>query len=149
MNGGGDRRGFGSPNPDALYRIRDRFERHEPPVERTELDSVAAPTTLSVRLSDGLQTPGRFEIRWSDRGYYGVHYREPDAGVECRFDRHPKHGTPEGHFHPPPDAPSDTVPPSCIEEGLPDLVALAVLAALCHAHERGDLSAIESVESPP
>lgn len=141
-------RRFGAPDVDALKRIRDRFQRHEPLVDDVAFDSATNPTTLHVRLTDGIRDPGRFDVRWSDRGYYSVHYREPDSGLECRFDRHPKPGAPEAHFHPPPDAAS-SVDPSCIEVALPDLVALAVIQAWRNAYEADDLGAINAVEDPP
>ena len=139
---------FGAPDVDALGRIRDRFERHEPLVDRTAFDSSINPTTLHVLLADGIEDAGRFDIRWSDRGYYSFHYREPAANLACRFDRHPKPETPEKHFHPPPDASADARH-SCIDVELPELVALAVCQAWRYAYDAGDLESINSIDDPP
>lgn len=140
--------GFGAPDVAALRRVRDRFHRHEPLVERAVIDSPANPRTVHVELSDGIEGNGRFDIRWSERGYYGFQYREPEVDLACRFDCHPKPGTPDAHFHPPPDA-SAAVEPSCIEVRLPELVALAVLEAWRYAYEQRTLEAINRIENPP
>jgi hypothetical protein len=116
-------------DPDALRRVREVFRRHEPLVDSTEIDSPARPRTLSAALSVGFDSPGRFDVRWSRRGYYSCHYQEPDDGLAVRFDRHPNPHAPETHFHPPPDAPTDRAEPPCIEVALPELVTLAVLEA--------------------
>lgn len=54
----------------------------------------------------------RLDIRWFQGGEYAVHYLElRDTDVwQCRWDRHPKPGEPEAHFHPPPDAASNVEP---------------------------------------
>lgn len=48
----------------------------------------------------------RLDIRWFEGGDYAIHYVEvdPDGMWQCRWDRHPKPGTPTEHFHPPPNA---------------------------------------------
>lgn len=140
---------FGAPDVDALRRVRRRFETHEPLVDRTAFDSTTNPTTLSVTLTDGIESSGRFDVRWSDRGFYGFHYHEPTAGLACRFDRHTKPGTPEKHFHPPPDAPSSGAEPSCIAVELPDLVTLAVIHAWRFAYDGGTLESINDLANPP
>lgn len=141
--------GFGQPDASALSRIRDQFERHEPFASEYSFDSSENPTTLSITFSDGFHGPGRFDIRWSRRGYYSFHYREPDADLDFRFDRHPNPHLPEKHFHPPPDAARADAEPSCIEVELPDLVALAVLKAWRHGSESEDVGIVNTIEDPP
>lgn len=79
-----------------------------------------SPRRLEVRL-DAEQYPApvttvRLDVRWYDDGSYTLHYLESREGDrwQCRCDRHPKPGTPDEHFHPPPDA-SGAVERSCIE----------------------------------
>ena len=136
-------------DPDSLRRIREVFRRHEPLVDSIEIDSPARPRTLSAALSVGFDSPGRFDVRWSRREYYSYHYQEPDDGLAVRFDRHPNPYSPETHFHPPPDAPTDRAEPSCIEVALPELMTLAVLEAWRHALDRGDVSLVNTLDDPP
>lgn len=86
-----------------LQQIRDIFLTEEPLVETTQFDSPVSPSELVIKLQTGLDAPGRFEITWWEQGAYRFHYTEPD-GLDFRFDRHPKDGAPESHFHPPPNA---------------------------------------------
>jgi hypothetical protein len=144
-----DHDGFGSIDPDALFRIREVFWRHEPLVETAEIDSPARPSVLSVTLAVGFDSPGRFDIRWSHREYYSFHYQESENGPAFRFDRHPNPHSPETHFHPPPDASTDGAEPSCIEVAIPDLVTLAVLEAWRHALDREDVSLVNALDDPP
>jgi hypothetical protein len=140
---------FGAIDPEALYRVREVFWRQEPLVESAEIDSPARPSTLSVTLDTGFESPGRFDIRWSQHEFYSLHYQEPNDGPAFRFDRHPNPHSPETHFHRPPDATTDAAEPSCIEVVLPDLVTLAVLEAWRYALDRDDMSLVNSVENPP
>ena len=86
-----------------LKQIRDLLVTEEPLVEAAEFDTPVSPSELLVEFETGLETAGRFEITWWEAGAYRFHYTEPD-GIDFRFDRHPKDGAPEAHFHPPPDA---------------------------------------------
>ncbi|MCH7660055.1 MAG: hypothetical protein IH933_05570 [Euryarchaeota archaeon] len=149
---------------------------YEPFASEYSFDSSENPTTLSITLSDGFHGPERFDIRWSRRGYYSFHYREPDADLDFRFDRHPNphndgcrpfpviadphrrspessdnrpYHSPEKHFHPPPDAARADAEPSCIEVELPDLVALAVVKAWRHGYESEDMGIVNTIENPP
>lgn len=140
--------GFGPVDLTALRRIRDVFDRHEPLVVDNELATIQ-PETLTITLSEGFTAPGRFDIRWSERGYYSFHYREHDGELEFRFDRHPNPHSPEKHFHPPPDASTENADSSCIEVELPELVALAVLQVWRGALDAGDVSMVNTVENPP
>lgn len=65
---------------------------------------------LEIRLDadqypTGVET-ARLDVRWFEGGEYTVHYLESrrEDRWQCRWDRHPKPGGPEAHFHPPPDA---------------------------------------------
>ena len=86
-----------------LQQIRDLLVTEEPLVVVAEFDTPVSPSELLVEFETGLETAGRFEITWWEAGAYRFHYTEPD-GVDFRFDRHPKDGAPQAHFHPPPDA---------------------------------------------
>lgn len=86
-----------------FQQIRTLLVDEEPLVESTTFDDPVNPTELIVELSAGLGSPGRMEITWWERGAYRYHYTESD-GIDFRFDRHPKDGAPDEHFHPPPDA---------------------------------------------
>jgi hypothetical protein len=69
-----------------------------------------SPRRLEFHLDDDQYPPSvveaRLDIRWFDGGDYTVQYLETggDYVWQCRWDRHPKPGTPTAHFHPPPDA---------------------------------------------
>ncbi|GAB6860246.1 hypothetical protein ACFR97_12260 [Haloplanus litoreus] len=109
-----------------LQQIRDLLLEEEPLVESTTFDYPMNPTELIVEFSAGLDSPGRMEITWWKRGAYRYHYTEP-AGVDFRFDNHPKEGTPNAHFHPPPDA--GTPEPSFLAGVTqPQIVTRAVIA---------------------
>jgi len=75
----------------------------EPLVDSAAIDDPVNPTELVVAFSSGLDTAGRMEITWWNRGAYRYHYTEPD-GIDFRFDNHPNTHAPDAHFHPPPDA---------------------------------------------
>jgi len=75
-----------------------------------------SPRHLELSLDDGqyppLVTEARLDIRWFVGGDYTFHYLETRTGDiwQCRWDRHPKPGEPNAHFHPPPDANPDVDP---------------------------------------
>ncbi|WP_133305156.1 hypothetical protein [Halonotius pteroides] len=75
----------------------------EPLVEAAEFDTPVSPSELLVKFETGLETAGRFEITWWEAGAYRFHYTEP-GGIDFRFDKHPKDGAPQVHYHSPPDA---------------------------------------------
>lgn len=87
----------------ALRQIRDLIGSEEPLADSVMFDDAANPTELIVTFTAGSDRPGRLEITWWQRGGYRFHYTESN-GVDLRFDRHPKSGAPDTHFHPPPDA---------------------------------------------
>jgi hypothetical protein len=139
--------GFGPIDTTALSHVRTLFEETEPLVDRTEFDDPIAPTVLRIHLTDGFESNGRFDLRWSEYDYYSVHYTEP--GLDFRFDRHRNPHSPEKHFHPPPDAPSDSAVRSCIEVERPELVSLAVIQCWRDALDAEDPSVLNDAEDPP
>lgn len=141
---------FGPIDAGALRDTRDLFVEMEPLVSTAALDDTMNPTCLSVEFSDGIgeATAARIDVRWSLHGNYVFHYSD-DAGVNFRFDCHPKPYAPERHFHPPPDAPSRPVEPSCITVSSVGLVTRAVLKQWRYAYDRGVFDGINDAENPP
>lgn len=137
---------FGPLDLGALRHVRSVLDDAEPLVESTGFDDPVDPRLLQVRLADGFEADGRFDVRFSDRGYYSLHYTEP--GLDARFDYHPNPHSPEKHFHPPPDA-ATPAEPSCIRVVRPELVALAVVECWRTALDRGDPLALNAAEDPP
>lgn len=142
MDGSGGSR-FGAPDLAALRTIRETVLRVEPLAE-VSFDDPLNPSRLVVALPTGVESPGRFEIRWSTTEYYGFHYEED--GLAFRFDRHPNPHAPEKHVHLPPDA--ETTERSCIEVARPELVAMAVLERWRAAVESGP-AVLNDGENPP
>ena len=141
---------FGAVDPGALREIRDVFVEMEPLVESTSLDDPLSPSELRVTLAEGIgdAAGARFDVQWSVRNYYSFHYTD-DAGVDARFDRHPKPEGSTSHFHVPPDADSDAIERSCITVTEPRLVARAVLKCWRRAHDRGTVDGLNDAASPP
>jgi hypothetical protein len=109
-----------------LQQIRDLLVNEEPLVETTAFDTPVNPTELIVAFSAGLDALGRMEITWWRHDAYRYHYTEPD-GVDFRFDKHPKEGAPDAHFHPPPDA-GDAEPSFLMGVSQPQVGTRAVIA---------------------
>lgn len=139
----------------SLVDIRGVFTRDEPLATAT-LDDPVNPGRLVVSFEDGIGAAdaGRFEVVWTTRDDYAVHYTDDER--DLRWDRHPHGGdyhraTGPAHFHPPADASSDPdrVADSCIEQTTPTLVARAVLALWRAAYERGSAADINSGSNPP
>ncbi|MFB6206153.1 MAG: hypothetical protein ABEJ05_06480 [Haloglomus sp.] len=148
---GDDRAGeFGPIYLPALQRIQTLWLNLEPLVETTAYDDPVSPTELHVELGDGLGTAdaARFDIQWSEREMYSVHYIDA-VDVNWRFDRHPNTHSPESHFHPPPDASTAAAEPSCIEVTEVSLVTRAVHAMWRAAYDQGDLSRLNGLSNPP
>lgn len=116
---------FGPTDVTRLRHLRTLLTETEPLVERATFDDSLDPRLLRVHLAMGFDGRGRFDVRWSERGYYSIHYTEPD--LDCRFDHHPNPHSPAKHFHPPPDAPSHDAEPSCVTVERAELVGLAVI----------------------
>jgi len=146
----GDRAGkFGRIYVPALRQIRNLWVDLEPLVETTRYDDPVSPIELHVRLADGIgdAQKARLDIQWSERDMYSFHYT--DRGIDWRFDRHPNTHSPEKHFHPPPDAPSTSAVPSCIDVTEVSLVARAVHAMWRAAYEHDDPDRLNSSTNPP
>lgn len=141
---------FGPIDAGALREIRDLFVDMEPLVESASLDNPLNPQTLSVELSDGVgaASTARIDVRWSLTGNYAVHYTD-DRDRNFRFDCHPKPDAPRRHFHPPPDALSRPVEPSCITVSELALVTRAVLQRWRYAYNHGTFEEINEAENPP
>lgn len=138
---------FGPIDATALSHIRNVVIDADPLVEATAFDDPLNPRVLQISLGDGIAAPGRIDVSWSETGYYSAHYTEPD--LDCRFDYHPKPEATAKHFHPPPDAPSESVEPSCIRVDRPELVGLAVLQRWRAALDAGDPAVFNEGEQPP
>lgn len=128
----------GPPDVKRLQTARTVAEEYEPLVAETAFDSTVDPQTLRLSLDAGIRADtGRFDVTWTDEGYYRYHYTEGEA-FDFRYDRHPREDSPEKHFHEPPAAGHHAVP-SCIEVEVVPLVTLAVLQCWRDAVESGDL----------
>lgn len=143
-----DRVDTGAPDPDLLARARTVAEEYEPLITTTEFDNPLNPETVHLYCEDGVTgETGRFDITWTDRGYYRYHYTEGEA-FNYRYDRHPRADLPDEHFHEPPDAAHDDAVPSCIEVTTTRLVTLAVLQLWRDALETGDLDQLQQPNPP-
>lgn len=142
----------GNLDVDSMVAVRDAFVGLDGLVdrERTGLDSVIDPTVLRIGLEDGIGDAEwcRFDVKWYRTSHYNVHHVD-DAGVNYRYDYHPKAGADDRHFHPPPDAPSTDVEPSCIGVETPTLVARAVHKLWRRAYRSGSLAGLDEAANPP
>ncbi|QSX00270.1 hypothetical protein [Haloterrigena alkaliphila] len=138
----------------ALLEFRDVFESEEP-LAAAELDDFFDPDELRITLEDGIgeATGGRFDVVWSTRDDYNIHYTD-DLGRNLRWDVHP-HDYPmpddDAHFHPPPNAASDpaAVESSCIEVAEIRLVARATIALWRAAYDTGSIDDPNGFVDPP
>ena len=137
----------GSPDPKRLQTARVVADEYEPLVSEATFDSPVDPQTLQLSMDGGIRAEtGRFDVTWTEKGYYRYHYTEGE-GFDYRYDRHPRADVPEKHFHEPPDASHDAVP-SCIEVEVVPLVTLAVLQRWRDAVESGDLDRLQQPDPP-
>lgn len=137
----------GSPDLKRLQTARTVATEHEPLVSEAKFDSPVDPQTLQLSMDAGIQAEtGRFDVTWTEKGYYKYHYTE-SAKFNFRYDRHPRADVPEKHFHEPPDASHDAVP-SCIEVEMVPLVTLAVLQLWRDAVESGNLTRLQQPNPP-
>lgn len=136
---------FGPIDRGALTTLRTLFDETEPLVTHTGFDDPLNPRVLRIEVSEGFETAGRFDVRWSEFEYYSFHYTEPELDV--RFDRHPNTHSPEKHFHPP--NASRAAIQSCIEVERVELVGLAVLGQWRIALERNDPTILNEGDNPP
>lgn len=141
---------IGALDVDAMEQIRGEFAQLDGLVEAAEFDSLIDPQVVHVTLGDGIGSASwcRFDVRWYRAGFYNVHYVD-EAGVNFRYDYHPKTGAPDKHFHPPPDALSDDADRSCIRVEEPALVTRAVHSLWRRAYETDNLQYLNTAENPP
>lgn len=138
----------------ALLDFREAITRREP-LTTCELDDFLDPSQLHVHFDEGVgeADSGRFDVAWTTQDDYNVHYTD-DTHRNLRWDVHP-HDYPkppaDKHFHPPPDASSDSglVEDSCIEVSEIVLVALATLQLWRTAYQRGSFDGINQIINPP
>lgn len=138
---------FGPTDLTRLRHLRTLLTETEPLVERATFDDSVDPRLLHIHLAMGFDDQGRFDVRWSERGCYSIHYTE--SALDCRFDHHPNPHSPRKHFHPPPDAPSHDAEPSCIAVERAELVGLAVLQLWRAAVAADNPRAMNDAENPP
>lgn len=140
----------------AMIAIRDVYDELEP-LATPELDDFLNPTTLEIALDDGLgeATGGRIDVQWTTENDYKFHYTD-DRGVNFRWGKHAHDGdyihVPVlEHFHPPPDATSDssTVETSCIHKSPPKLVTRAVIKLWRAAYHANSLAPLNAGTNPP
>lgn len=138
----------GAPDRELMARARTVAKNYEPLVSTAEFDTPLNPTVLQLSVSDGIQADaGRFDVTWTDKGYYRYHYSEGET-FNYRYDCHPRADVPTNHFHEPPDARHDDAVPSCIEVETVRLVTLAVLQLWRDTVESGDLSQLQQPLPP-
>lgn len=131
---------------DALAEIRSVFE-EDGLVAEIGFDNSLNPRKLQIHINDGLhgQDSARIDVKWTTNGYYSFHYSQ--HGLDFRFDRHPKSGVPDAHFHPPPDA--SNAGRSCIDVDSAVLVARAVHKCWRAAYNADDPANANSLPDPP
>ena len=137
----------GAPDSDLMARAGAVAEGYDPLVIGTEFDDTLDPETLHIYLSQGIETDrSRFDVTWTDRGYYRYHYTE-GSDFNYRYDRHPRPDVPDNHFHEPPNAAHDAAP-SCITVVTVRLVTLAVLQLWRDTVESGNLESLQQPNPP-
>lgn len=137
----------GTPDLKRLQTARAVATEHEPLVSQATFDSPVDPQTLHLSMDAGIRAEsGRFDVTWTDNGYYRYHYTEGEE-FNYRYDRHPRTDVPEKHFHEPPDAGHDAILP-CIEVEVVPLVTLAVLQLWRDTVESGDLDHLQQPHPP-
>ena len=138
----------GAPDPDLMASARTIAETYEPLVTEAAFDDPFDPDVVSLHLDGGIRSDtGRFDVTWTDRGYYRYHYTE-GADFNYRYDRHPRLDLPDNHFHKPPRAAHDNAVPSCIEVRTVRLVTLAVLQLWRDTVETGDVASLQQPNPP-
>jgi hypothetical protein len=137
----------GSPDLKRLQMAQTVATEYEPLVSKATFDSAIDPQTLQLSVDAGIRAEtGRFDVTWTEKGYYKYHYTEGEE-FNYRYDRHPRSAVPEKHFHEPPDASHDAVP-SCIEVEVVPLVTLAVLQLWRDTVESGDVGRLQQPNPP-
>ena len=137
----------GSPDLQRLRTARTVARAYEPLVGEATFDSPVDPQTLRLSLDAGIRgETGRFDVTWTENGYYRYHYTEAEE-LDYRYDHHPRTDVSAKHFHEPPTAGHDAVP-SCIEVEAVPLVTLAVLQLWRDAVESGDIDRLQQSNPP-
>jgi len=138
----------------ALCDFRDVFEEMEPLADGT-LDDIIDPSELNIQLDDGIGAAesARLDIDWTTHNDYNIHYTDAD-GRDLRWDLHPNDfpaASDERHFHPPPNASSDSedVEESCIERRGIELVARATQKLWRKAYRDESFTGINRAVDPP
>ncbi len=138
----------GAPDATLLARVRTIAENYDPLVTATEFDNPLNPEAVHLYVDDGITTEsGRFDVTWTDKGYYRYHYTEGED-FNYRYDCHPRDELPDAHFHEPPNAAHDDAVPSCIAVSTVRLVTLAVLQLWRDAAESGDPGQLQQPNPP-
>jgi hypothetical protein len=129
----------------AMDELRSAFRGLDGLIEAAGFQDPADPSVVHVYFQDGIgdATDCRFDIRWYRRGYYSIHHTD-SIDRNFRWDFHPKVGGPDKHFHPPPDAPSQAVEPSCLTADQPPVVARVVHNLWRRAYDNGETSQLNS-----
>jgi hypothetical protein len=137
----------GPPDLKRLQTARAIATEYEPLVSEATFGSALDPQTLQLSVDAGIRAEtGRFDVTWTENGYYKYHYTEGEK-FNYRYDRHPRSDVPEKHFHEPPDASHDAVP-SCIDVEVVPLVTLAVLQLWRDTIETGELDRLQQPNPP-
>lgn len=138
----------GVPDPDLMARVRTVAEDYEPLVVDSEFDDPLDPETVHLHLAEGINADsGRFDVTWTNAGFYRYHYTEGDD-FNYRYDRHPRPDLPDKHFHEPPRAAHDDAVPSCIDVRTVRLVTMAVLQLWRDTIETGNLDRLQQPNPP-
>lgn len=147
MGGDWDRVETGAPDVHQLRTARRVATTHEPLVGEAAFDSTVDPQLLQLPMEAGIQADiGRFDVTWTDAGYYRYHYTEGEA-FNYRYDFHPRQDVPAKHFHEPPGAGHGAVRSPIEVEAVP-LVTLAVLQLWRDTVESGDLERLQQSDPP-
>lgn len=131
----------------AMDEIRSAFTGLDGLIDEAGFQDPVDPKEVHVYFSDGIgdATDCRLDIRWYRKGYYSIHHTD-SVDRNFRWDYHPKDGAPDAHFHPPPDAPSRDVEPSCITAGEPPVVARVVHKLWRRAYDTSSIGRLNSAE---
>lgn len=139
----------------ASVEFADKLSRMIPSPDPWEYDNKINPTEIRFPVDRGfVESTGRFDIEWYDNDDYSAHYKEPaDPGRNTtfayRFDKHPKSGVDNRHFHRPPDALSNDCEDSCIKVRKTVLVARAVAKSWTEAINVDDPDRLNALSNPP
>lgn len=120
--------GLGEIDLQALKTIHDIFKNQEPLTEETKFEGPTGslPRSLVIEMSEGIQSKGKFEIRWDEQNFYNIQYIE-NEDLKFRFDNHPNLHSSRKHYHPPPKSDRDKPEKSCIKVEKPTLVTRAII----------------------